>query len=88
MSGLCKKARERGLAGATVQRRIEGFGAHSRLHAAKIVRLSSDLPILVEIVDTVEKITSFLPLIDDAVGEDLVTVEKVEVRFCRSDRCK
>ena len=62
-----------------------GFaGARSRLHTAKILRLSSDLPIVVEIVDTEDKIESFLPLVDDAVGEGLATVEKVEVRFYRS----
>ena len=81
---LVQGAREHGLAGATVFRGIEGFGAHSRLHTAKILRLSSDLPIVVEIVDTEDKIESFLPLIDDAVGEGLATVERVEVRFYRS----
>jgi len=81
---LVNRAREHGLAGATVFRGIEGFGAHSRLHTAKILRLSSDLPIVVEIVDTEDKIESFLPLIDDAVGEGLATVERVEVRFYRS----
>ena len=80
---IVHKARERGLAGATVLRGIEGFGAHSRLHTAKILRLSSDLPIVVEIVDTEEKIESFLPLIEDAVREGLATVERVEVRFYR-----
>jgi uncharacterized protein len=80
------KAREHGLAGATVLRGLEGFGAHSRLHTAKILRLSSDLPIVVEIVDTEDKIESFLPLIDDAIGEGLATVEKVEIRFYRSGR--
>lgn len=78
------KARDRGMAGATVLRGLEGFGAHSRLHTAKILRLSSDLPIVVEIVDTENKIESFLPLIDDAIGEGLATVERVEVRFYRS----
>ncbi len=78
------KARDRGMAGATVLRGLEGFGAHSRLHTAKILRLSSDLPIIVEIVDTENKIESFLPLIDDAIGEGLATVERVEVRFYRS----
>ncbi len=78
------KARDRGMAGATVVRGLEGFGAHSRLHTAKILRLSSDLPIVVEIVDTENKIESFLPLIDDAIGEGLATVERVEVRFYRS----
>jgi hypothetical protein len=83
---IVRKAREHGLAGATVLRGLEGFGAHSRLHTAKILRLSSDLPIVVEIVDTEAKIESFLPLIDDSVAEGLATVEKVEVRFYRSGR--
>ncbi len=78
------KARERGLAGATVLRGIEGFGAHSRLHTAKILRLSADLPIVVEIVDTREKIEAFLPVIDGAISEGLATIEKVQVRFYRS----
>ena len=81
---IVRKARENGLAGATVLRGLEGYGAHSRLHTAKILRLSSDLPLVVEIVDTEEKIESFLPVIDHAVGEGLATVEKVEVRFYRS----
>jgi PII-like signaling protein len=80
------KAREQGLAGATVLRGLEGFGASSRLHTAKILRLSSDLPIVVEIVDTEAKIEAFLPLIDEGVGDGLATVEKVEVRFYRSGR--
>jgi hypothetical protein len=83
---IVRTAREQGLAGATVLRGMEGFGAHSRLHTAKILRLSSDLPVIVEIVDTEEKIESFLPLIDDAIGEGLATVEKVEVRFYRSGK--
>ncbi|MFQ6004234.1 MAG: DUF190 domain-containing protein [Woeseia sp.] len=81
---IVRKARESGLAGATVLRGLEGYGAHSRLHTAKVLRLSSDLPIVVEIVDTEDKIEAFLPLIDDAVGEGLATVEKVEIRFYRS----
>jgi len=83
---IVRKARERGLAGATVLRGLEGFGAHSRLHTAKVLRLSSDLPIVIEIVDTEEKIESFLPFIDNAIGEGLATVERVEVRFYRSGR--
>ena len=83
---IVRKAREGGLAGATVLRGLEGFGAHSRLHTAKILRLSSDLPIVVEIVDTEDKIESFLPLIDDAVGEGLATVERVEVHFYRAGK--
>ena len=83
---IVRKARERGLAGATVLRGLEGFGARSRLHTARLLRLSSDLPVVVEIVDTEEKIESFLPLIDDAIGEGLATVERVEVRFYRSGK--
>lgn len=85
---IVRKAREEGLAGATVLRGLEGFGARSRLHTAKILRLSSDLPVIVEIVDTEEKIEAFLPLIDDAIGEGLATVEKVEVRFYRSGKAE
>ncbi len=81
---IVRTARKNGLAGATVLRGLEGFGARSRLHTAKILRLSSDLPVIVEIVDTEEKIETFLPLIDDAIGEGLATVENVEVRFYRS----
>lgn len=80
---LVLQAREAGLAGATVLRGIEGFGAHSRLHTAKILRLSEDLPIVVEIVDLAEKIEAFLPTVDGAIGEGLATVEKVDVRFYR-----
>src|SRR5438477_2661151 len=81
---LVLKAREAGLAGATVMRGIEGFGAHSRLHTAKILRLSEDLPIVVEIVDAREKIEAFMPLVDDAIHEGLATLERVTVRFYRS----
>jgi PII-like signaling protein len=81
---LVRRARERGLAGATVLRGLEGFGAHSRLHTAKILRLSADLPIVVEIVDTIEKIEAFLPEVDGAVKEGMATLERVEVRFYRS----
>lgn len=81
---IVRRAREHGLAGATVLRGLEGFGAHSRLHTAKVLRLSTDLPIVVEIVDTEQKIQSFLPTIDAAIGEGLATLERVEVRFYRS----
>jgi len=80
---IVRRARKDGLAGATVLRGLEGFGAHSRLHTAKILRLSVDLPIVIEIVDSEEKIEAFLPAIDSAIGEGLVTIEKVEVRFYR-----
>ena len=81
---IVQRARENGLAGATVLRGLEGFGAHSRIHTAKILRLSEDLPIVIEIVDTSEKIEAFLPLIDDAIKEGLATLEKVHIRFYRS----
>ena len=81
---LVLKAREAGLAGATVLRGIEGFGAHSRLHTAKILRLSEDLPIVIEIVDALEKIEGFMPVVDRAIGEGLATLERVQVRFYRS----
>jgi hypothetical protein len=72
------------LAGATVLRGLEGFGAHSRIHTARILDLSTDLPIVVEIVDTLEKIEAFLPIIDGAIADGLATVEKVQIRFYRS----
>jgi PII-like signaling protein len=81
---LVLKAREAGLAGATVTRGIMGFGAHSRLHTFKIVRLSEDLPIVVEIVDTREKLEGFLASIDPELHEGLATLEKAEVRLYRS----
>ena len=73
------KARERGLAGATVLRGPMGFGAHSHLHTSKILRLSEDLPVLIEIVDKEEKITAFLPELDEMVRDGMVTLEKVHV---------
>lgn len=73
------KARELHLAGATVLRGPMGFGANSRLHTVKILRLSEDLPIIIEIVDSEEKINLLLPYIDQLVTEGLVTLEKVRV---------
>lgn len=73
------KARELHLAGATVVRGVMGFGATSRLHTAKILRLSEDLPLIVEIVDSEEKINELLPHLDEMVQEGLLTLEKVRV---------
>ena len=81
---IVRKAREQGLAGATVLRGLGGFGAHSRLHTAKVLRLSADLPIVIEIVDTIQKIEAFLPVIDGVVKEGMVTLEKADIRFYRS----
>jgi uncharacterized protein len=73
------EARRRGMAGATALRGLMGFGAHSRLHTAKVLRLSEDLPIVVEIVDTPEKIEELLPKLDEMIEEGLVTLERVRV---------
>lgn len=73
------KARELGLAGATVLRGPMGFGASSRLHTAKILRLSVDLPLVIEIVDSEEKINLLQPYLDEMVQEGLVTLEDVRV---------
>ncbi len=81
---IVRQARSRGIAGATVLRALEGYGAHSRLHTAKILRLSTDLPIVIEIIDSEEKIEDFLTVIDGVIPDGLATVEKVEVRFYRT----
>lgn len=73
------KARELNLAGATVLRGIMGFGATSRLHTAKLLRLSEDLPVVVEIVDTEENLNKLLPFLDDVVREGLVTLERARI---------
>ena len=81
---IVQEARRLGLAGATVFRGFEGFGARSRIHTSRILRLSEDLPILVEIVDAEDKIQSFLPVLDGMVQEGLVTIEKATVIFYRA----
>ena len=80
------KAREMHLAGATVLRGPMGFGKSSRLHTAKILRLSADLPLVIEIVDSEEKIQSFLPVLDRMMGGGLLTLEKVRVIDYRAGR--
>ena len=76
---IVEKARMRGMAGATVLRGFLGFGANSRIHTTKVLRLSEDLPVVVEIVDAEDKIEAFLPELDKMIGEGLVTLEKVRV---------
>ena len=76
---IVEEARGRGMAGATVLRGTIGFGASSRIHTAKVLRLSEDLPMVIEIVDTPERIAAFLPDLDAMIGEGLVTLEKVQV---------
>ncbi|RPJ28133.1 MAG: DUF190 domain-containing protein [Planctomycetaceae bacterium] len=83
---IVRKAREQHMAGATVVRGLQGFGAHSRMHTAKILRLSQDLPIVIEIVDTKEKIAGFLEMIDAIVEEGIATLEEVNIHFYRAGR--
>jgi PII-like signaling protein len=81
---IVQRVREEGLAGATVIRGIEGFGADSHLHTSRILRLSEDLPVVIELVDTAEHIDRVLPLLDEMVEEGMVTVETVQVISYRS----
>ncbi len=76
-------ARQRGVAGCTVLRAIEGYGANSHLRSAHIERLSMDLPIVVEIIDRPEKIEAFLPQVDEMVEDGLVTLEPLHIQFYR-----
>jgi PII-like signaling protein len=83
---IVRQARQRGLAGATVLRGIAGFGAASRIHTSNILRMSLDLPIIVEIIDKPERIEAFLPIVDAAVKEGLVTTEKANIKLYRSKK--
>ena len=82
---IVKQAHEHRLSGATVIRGLEGYGAHGRLHTAKILRQATDLPIIIEIVDSTEKIEAFLPVIDGAISGGLATLENVDVRFYQGE---
>lgn len=82
---IVMKARELQLAGATVLRGPMGFGKSSRLHTAKILRLSMDLPIVIEIVESEEKVNAFLPVLDEMMGGGLVTLEKAKVIHYRHE---
>jgi PII-like signaling protein len=80
------KARELNLAGATVTRGILGFGASSRMHSAKLLRLSMDLPVVIELVDTEENLDKLMPFLDETVTDGLITLEKVKVIKYRSEK--
>ncbi len=80
---IVEEARRQCLGGATVFRGVMGYGAHSRVHTSKILRLSEDLPIVIEIVDSTEKIEGFLPALDEMMEEGLVTVERAKVLVYR-----
>lgn len=83
---IVRKAVERGLAGGTVIRGMEGFGAHSKIHSAKLLDLSTDLPLLIEIVDSLDNLEAFLSEIDPAIDEGLATLEQVQIRIRRSKK--
>jgi hypothetical protein len=81
---IVEMLREEGMAGATVLRGVEGFGANSHLHTARILRLSEDLPIVIEVADTAEKIEAIMPKLDEMVTDGMVTLERVEVLTYRA----
>ena len=81
---IVERVRTEGLAGATVLRGIEGFGADSHLHTSRILRLSEDLPVVIEIVDTPEQIDRVVPILDEMVGEGMLTLERVQIVSYRS----
>ena len=81
---IVERVRKEGLAGATVIRGIEGFGADSHLHTSRLLRLSEDLPVVIEIVDTPERIDRVVPLLDEMVSEGMLTLERVQIVSYRS----
>jgi len=83
-TAIVERARDEGLAGSTVLRGIEGFGASSHLHTTRILSLSDDLPVVIQIVDDPHRIQAFLPVIDDMLGDGLVTLEDVDVLMYRA----
>ena len=76
---IVERVKQEGLAGCTVIRGIEGFGAHSRIHTARILRLSEDLPVLIEIADQSDRIQKIIPILDKMVDEGLITLEKIHI---------
>ncbi|HEX4012793.1 MAG TPA: DUF190 domain-containing protein [Candidatus Cybelea sp.] len=87
-TAIVEAARKAGLGGATVFKGIEGYGGHSVVHAARVFDFSTDLPVLIEIVDSEERIRSFLPILDEMIKEGLVTLETVEVIAYRAGEPK
>src|SRR5690348_6750741 len=82
---IIRIAKERGLAGATALRGMEGYGVSGRVHSVKVLHLSEDVPIVVEFIDSGEKIAAFLPVLDQLVPEGLATIEKIHVLAYRRD---
>lgn len=84
---IVRRAKAEGIAGATVLRGIEGYGGHSRIHTAKILQLSTNLPIIIELIDTLEKIDAFMPILEDVLANGgLVTQEKATIRLFRAKK--
>ncbi len=84
---IVMEAKKRKMAGATVIRGIMGFGAKSHLHTVKLLRISDDLPMVIEIVDSEERISEFLPFLDEVVNDGLITIENVKViRYCPKEK--
>ncbi len=83
---LLKKAKEHGLAGGTAVRGIAGFGAHSQMHSSKILDISANLPIVIEIIDMPDKIEQFLPFVEEAIKEGLATIEPAQIRLFRKQK--
>lgn len=83
---LLKKAKEHGLAGGTAVRGIAGFGAHSQMHSSKILDISVNLPIVIEIIDMPDKIEQFLPIVEEAIKEGLATIEPAQIRLFRKEK--
>jgi len=80
---IVRRAKQEKLAGATAFRAIEGYGSHSRIHTAKILQLSTDLPVVIEIIDLADKIEAFLPIIEPVIHGGLITREKIEMRIAQ-----
>ncbi len=80
---LVRRAKKEGIAGATVLRGILGYGGHSQIHSSKILQLSTDLPVIVELIDTLEKIDAFMPIVEQALKGGLVTLEKANIYLFR-----
>jgi uncharacterized protein len=87
-TAIVERARDEGLAGATVLRGIEGFGASSRLHTTRLLSLSDDLPIVIQLVDREERIRAFLPIVDEMISDGMVSIEDVEISLYRAQSAK
>lgn len=83
---LVSESKKHGIAGATVLRGLMGYGAHGSVHTAKILDLSTNLPLVIEFMDTAERIESFLPVLDEHVTEGLATLEKIQMRWYRKEK--